>query len=99
MYLSRGFSIAQHAKGIYQTEEDIAVFDRVGFRDPKPVERGCGIAAGKRQPAPEPTVEDLMADLPITRPEPADVMRELEEILRLSRPDGEQEQRPPESGS
>ena len=39
------------------------------------------------------------ADLPITRPEPADVMRELEEILHLRRPDGEQEQRPPESGS
>jgi proteasome assembly chaperone (PAC2) family protein len=51
------------------------------------------------EPVPEPTVEDLMADLPITRPEPADVMRELEEILRLRRPDGEQEQRPPESGS
>jgi proteasome assembly chaperone (PAC2) family protein len=49
------------------------------------------------EPAPVPTVEDLMADLPITRPEPADVMRELEEILRLNRPDSEQEPRPPES--
>jgi proteasome assembly chaperone (PAC2) family protein len=43
------------------------------------------------EPAPEPTVEELMADLPITRPDPADVMRELEEILRMSRPDGEPE--------
>jgi hypothetical protein len=48
------------------------------------------------EPAPEPGVEELMADLPITRPDPADVMRELEEILRLRRPDSEQE-RPPES--
>jgi proteasome assembly chaperone (PAC2) family protein len=48
------------------------------------------------EPVPEPGVEELMADLPITRPDPADVMRELEEILRMSRPDSEQD-RPPES--
>jgi proteasome assembly chaperone (PAC2) family protein len=48
------------------------------------------------EPAPVPTVEELMADLPLSRPDPAEVMRELEEILRLRQPDDEQE-RPPES--
>ncbi len=48
------------------------------------------------EPAPETTVEELMADLPITRPDPADVMRELEEILNLRRQDVEQD-RPPEA--
>jgi hypothetical protein len=40
----------------------------------------------------------MMADLPITRPDPADVMRELEEILGMNRPDEGQE-RPPESAN
>jgi hypothetical protein len=30
-----------------------------------------------------------MADLPLSRPDPAEVMRELEEILKLGRPDDE----------
>jgi proteasome assembly chaperone (PAC2) family protein len=50
------------------------------------------------EPAPEPTVEELMADLPISRPDPAEMMRELEELLKLSRPDGEPE-RPTDPGS
>jgi hypothetical protein len=48
------------------------------------------------EPPREQTIEDVMADLPITRPDPADVMRELEEILGMSRPDGEPE-RPPDA--
>jgi len=50
------------------------------------------------EPPREQTIEDVMADLPITRPDPADVMRELEEILGMSRPDIEPEH-PPESGN
>jgi proteasome assembly chaperone (PAC2) family protein len=46
------------------------------------------------EPVPEPTVEDMMADLPISRPDPAEVMRELEELLKMSRPDTDPEQRP-----
>lgn len=41
------------------------------------------------EPEPEQTVEDMLADLPISRPDPAEVMRELEELLKLSRPDGD----------
>jgi proteasome assembly chaperone (PAC2) family protein len=48
------------------------------------------------EPEPIQTVEELMADLPLSRPDPAEVMRELEELLRMRQPDGEQE-RPPES--
>jgi proteasome assembly chaperone (PAC2) family protein len=50
------------------------------------------------EPLPEPTVEELMADLPLSRPDPAEIMRELEEILKQRRPDGEPE-RPPDSPS
>ena len=50
------------------------------------------------EPVPEPTVEELMADLPLSRPDPAEVMRELEEILNLRRTDADAgapaEQRP-----
>lgn len=48
------------------------------------------------EPVREPTVEELMADLPLSRPDPAEIMRELEEILKQRQPDGESE-RPPES--
>ena len=48
------------------------------------------------EPDPEPTVDELMADLPISRPDPAEVMRELEEILGMTRLENEPE-RPPES--
>jgi len=48
------------------------------------------------EPVPEPTVEDLMADLPLSRPDQAELMRELEEILNQRRPEGEAE-RPPDS--
>ena len=51
------------------------------------------------EPEPEITVDELMADLPISRPDPAEVMRELEEILgmtRQERPENDPE-RPPES--
>jgi len=48
------------------------------------------------EPEREQTVEDMMADLPISRPDPAELMRELEEILRLGRQEREQD-RPPES--
>lgn len=53
------------------------------------------------EPEPEPTVDELMADLPISRPDPADVMRELEEILGMNRPDPESDrpERPPEPQS
>lgn len=51
-----------------------------------------------QEPAPEPTIDELMADLPISRPDPADVMRELEELLRLRRPDGDPD-RPAEPGN
>jgi len=50
------------------------------------------------EPLPEPTVEELMADLPLSRPDPAEIMRELEEILKQRRPDGEPE-RPPDAPS
>jgi proteasome assembly chaperone (PAC2) family protein len=43
------------------------------------------------EPVPEATVEELMADLPLSRPDPAEVMRELEEILKLRRPDADEE--------
>src|SRR5688572_10387317 len=39
------------------------------------------------EPAPVPTVEDMLADLPISRPDPAEVMRELEELLKMNRPE------------
>jgi proteasome assembly chaperone (PAC2) family protein len=48
------------------------------------------------EPVREPTVEELMADLPLSRPDPAEIMRELEEILKQRQPDGEPE-RPPDS--
>jgi hypothetical protein len=48
------------------------------------------------EPVPEQTVDELMADLPLSRPDPAEVMRELEELLRMRQPEGEQE-RPPDS--
>jgi proteasome assembly chaperone (PAC2) family protein len=48
------------------------------------------------EPVPEPTVDELMADLPLSRPDPAEVMRELEEILNLRRAESEEE-RPDES--
>lgn len=47
------------------------------------------------EPEPEPTVEDMMADLPISRPDPAELMRELEEILRRGRQEHEPDP-PPE---
>jgi proteasome assembly chaperone (PAC2) family protein len=43
------------------------------------------------EPAPEPTVDELMADLPLSRPDPAVVMRELEEILNLRRSDADED--------
>jgi proteasome assembly chaperone (PAC2) family protein len=50
-------------------------------------------------PEPEITVDELMADLPISRPDPAEVMRELEEILGMTRPERQENdpERPPES--
>jgi proteasome assembly chaperone (PAC2) family protein len=48
------------------------------------------------EPEPELTIDDVMADLPITRPDPAEVMRELEEILGMTRQENDPE-RPPES--
>ena len=48
------------------------------------------------EPEREPTVEELMADLPLSRPDPAEIMRELEEILKQRQPDGESD-RPPDS--
>jgi proteasome assembly chaperone (PAC2) family protein len=49
------------------------------------------------EPVREQTVEELMADLPLSRPDPAEIMRELEEILNQQRrPDGEPE-RPPDT--
>jgi proteasome assembly chaperone (PAC2) family protein len=48
------------------------------------------------EPVREPTVEELMADLPLSRPDPAEIMRELEEILKQRQPDSESE-RPPDS--
>lgn len=50
-------------------------------------------------PDPEITVDELMADLPISRPDPAEVMRELEEILGMTRPERQEDdpERPPES--
>ncbi|MCC7371172.1 MAG: PAC2 family protein [Chloroflexi bacterium] len=44
----------------------------------------------------EVTVDQLMADLPLSRPDPAEVMRELEEILGMNRQEPDSE-RPPES--
>jgi len=43
------------------------------------------------EPVPEPTVDELMADLPLSRPDPAEVMRELEEILNLRQAEPEEE--------
>jgi hypothetical protein len=48
------------------------------------------------EPVREPTVEELMAALPLSRPDPAEIMRELEEILKQRQPDSESE-RPPDS--
>ena len=48
------------------------------------------------EPVREPTVEELMADLPLSRPDPAEIMRELEELLKQRQPDGDSE-RPPDS--
>jgi proteasome assembly chaperone (PAC2) family protein len=48
------------------------------------------------EPEPEVTVDDVMKDLPLSRPDPAEVMRELEEILGMTRQEGDPE-RPPES--
>jgi proteasome assembly chaperone (PAC2) family protein len=48
------------------------------------------------EPVREPTVEELMADLPLSRPDPAEIMRELEEILKQRQPDSETE-RPPDA--
>lgn len=48
------------------------------------------------EPVREPTVEELMADLPLSRPDPAEIMRELEEILKQRQPDGDPD-RPPDS--
>ena len=48
------------------------------------------------EPVREPTVEELMADLPLSRPDPAEIMRELEEILKQRQPDAESD-RPPDS--
>jgi proteasome assembly chaperone (PAC2) family protein len=50
------------------------------------------------EPVREPTVEELMADLPLSRPDPAEIMRELEEILKQRQPDAESD-RPPDSQS
>jgi hypothetical protein len=47
------------------------------------------VLESENESAPVPTVDDLMADLPLSRPDPAEVMRELEEILKLRRPDDE----------
>jgi proteasome assembly chaperone (PAC2) family protein len=53
-----------------------------------------GVTLGE---AAEPPVEDAAADLPISRPDPAEVMRELEEILKRGREDeGEQPGRTPD---
>jgi proteasome assembly chaperone (PAC2) family protein len=48
------------------------------------------------EPVREPTVEELMADLPLSRPDPAEIMRELEEILKQRQPDADPD-RPPDS--
>lgn len=48
------------------------------------------------EPVPEPTVDELIGDLPLSRPDPAEVMRELEEILNLRHADPDEEQRPSE---
>lgn len=48
------------------------------------------------EPVREPTVEELMADLPLSRPDPAEIMRELEEILKQRQPDAESD-RPPDA--
>ena len=48
------------------------------------------------EPVREPTVEELMADLPLSRPDPAEIMRELEEILKQRQPDADAE-RPPDA--
>ncbi len=50
------------------------------------------------EPVREPTVEELMADLPLSRPDPAEIMRELEEILKQRQPDAESD-RPPDSST
>jgi proteasome assembly chaperone (PAC2) family protein len=50
------------------------------------------------EPVREPTVEELMADLPLSRPDPAEIMRELEEILKQRQPDADSD-RPPDSPS
>jgi proteasome assembly chaperone (PAC2) family protein len=50
------------------------------------------------EPVREPTVEELMADLPLSRPDPAEIMRELEEILKQRQADGESD-RPPDPPS
>jgi len=50
------------------------------------------------EPVREQTVEELMADLPLSRPDPAEIMRELEEILKQRQADAESE-RPPDSPS
>ena len=50
------------------------------------------------EPVREPTVEELMADLPLSRPDPAEIMRELEEILKQRQPDPDPD-RPLEPGS
>ena len=47
------------------------------------------------EPVREQTVEELMADLPLSRPDPAEIMRELEEILKQRQPDAESD-RPPD---
>jgi hypothetical protein len=39
-----------------------------------------------------------MADLPLSRPDPAEIMRELEEILKQRQPDAESD-RPPDSST
>ncbi len=44
----------------------------------------------------EPAVEDVAIDLPISRPDPAEVMRELEELLNLKRQDDGEPGRPSE---
>ena len=48
------------------------------------------------EPVREQTVEELMADLPLSRPDPAEIMRELEEILKQRQPDGDPD-RPPDA--
>lgn len=50
------------------------------------------------EPAREATVEELMADLPLSRPDPAEIMRELEEILKQRQPDADPD-RPPDTPS